>query len=68
MRQSGIKRAARSFNPPKLNITSMMDMFTIILIFLLFLHSGVWTQILRLSDFAYSNLVTSEGEVRHLDW
>jgi len=40
MRQYGIKRAARSFNPPKLNITSMMDMFTIILIFLLFSFSS----------------------------
>ncbi len=40
MQQYGIKRAARSFNPPKLNITSMMDMFTIILIFLLFSFSS----------------------------
>jgi len=40
MRQYGTKRAARSFNPPKLNITSMMDMFTIILIFLLFSFSS----------------------------
>ena len=40
MRQYGTKRAARSFNPPKLNITSMMDMFTIILIFLLFTFSS----------------------------
>ena len=40
MRPFATQRAARSFTPPKLNITSMMDMFTIILIFLLFSFSS----------------------------
>ena len=40
MRSYATRRAARSFTPPKLNITSMMDMFTIILIFLLFSFSS----------------------------
>ena len=35
----GKKNKDRSFKPPKLQITSMMDMFTIILIFLLFSFS-----------------------------
>ncbi len=33
------RRTTRQFVPPKLQITSMMDMFTIILIFLLFSYS-----------------------------
>ncbi len=33
------KRTTRKFSPPKLMLTSMMDMFTIILIFLLFSFS-----------------------------
>jgi len=40
MRRYGSNRSSRSFRPPKLNITSMMDMFTIILIFLLFSFSS----------------------------
>ncbi len=40
MRRYATKRSSRSFKPPKLNITSMMDMFTIILIFLLFSFSS----------------------------
>ncbi|MDX2447957.1 MAG: biopolymer transporter ExbD [Desulfobacterales bacterium] len=40
MRSYTSRRAGRTFNPPKLNITSMMDMFTIILIFLLFSFSS----------------------------
>jgi len=40
MQRYGTKRSTRSFKPPKLNITSMMDMFTIILIFLLFSFSS----------------------------
>ena len=40
MRTFGTSRSTRSFKPPKLNITSMMDMFTIILIFLLFSFSS----------------------------
>jgi biopolymer transport protein ExbD len=40
MRSYTSRRAGRSFSPPKLNITSMMDMFTIILIFLLFSFSS----------------------------
>jgi biopolymer transport protein ExbD len=40
MRSYTTRRAGRSFSPPKLNITSMMDMFTIILIFLLFSFSS----------------------------
>jgi biopolymer transport protein ExbD len=40
MRSYATRRAGRSFSPPKLNITSMMDMFTIILIFLLFSFSS----------------------------
>ena len=40
MRRFGTKQPSRSFKPPKLNITSMMDMFTIILIFLLFSFSS----------------------------
>ena len=40
MRSYATRRAGRTFNPPKLNITSMMDMFTIILIFLLFSFSA----------------------------
>ena len=35
-----IRRDTKRFSPPKLNITSMMDMFTIILIFLLFSFSN----------------------------
>ncbi len=40
MRRFGTKHTSQSFKPPKLNITSMMDMFTIILIFLLFSFSS----------------------------
>jgi len=40
MRRYGTRGTARTFTPPKLNITSMMDMFTIILIFLLFSFSS----------------------------
>ena len=40
MRPFGTKHRSRSFKPPKLNITAMMDMFTIILIFLLFSFSS----------------------------
>jgi len=35
-----MRRDRQEFSPPKLNITSMMDMFTIILIFLLFSFSN----------------------------
>ena len=35
-----MKKHAKHFVPPKLQITSMMDMFTIILIFLLFSFSN----------------------------
>ena len=40
MRRFRTQRTPRSFKPPKLNITSMMDMFTILLIFLLFSFSS----------------------------
>jgi len=40
MRRFGTKHTPQSFKPPKLNITAMMDMFTIILIFLLFSFSS----------------------------